>query len=80
MVQLETAAHIQQLSADYFWLCYLVGGQIASDVQASSFRALGGLEPGFFWDFGLRAGSGSAKFASDGRAGGYLCTYKNIKL
>ena len=27
--KLKTAAHIQQLSADYFWLCYLVGGQIA---------------------------------------------------
>ena len=46
-----------------------------SDVRASSFQAWGGLEPAFFWDFGLQVGSGSAKFASDGRAGGYLFMY-----
>ena len=53
---------------------------LCSDVRASSFQAWGGLEPAFFWDFGLWVGSGSAKFASDWRAGGYLCTYKNLKL
>ena len=53
---------------------------LINDVRASSFWASGGLEPAFFRDFGLWAGSGSAKFASDGRAGGYLCTYKNLKL
>ena len=42
-----------------------------SDVQASSFRASSGLEPAFFCDFGLRASSGSAKFASDGWSGEY---------
>ena len=30
--------------------------------------------------FGLREGSGSAKFASEGRSGGYLCTYRNLNF
>ena len=43
---------------------------MVSDVRASNFRASGGLEPSIFLKFGLRAGSGRAKFASDERAGG----------
>ena len=41
-----------------------------SDGRASVFRASGGLEPSVFLDFRLRAGSGRAKFASDGQARG----------
>ena len=50
------------------------------DVQASSFPASGRLKPAFFWDFGRREGSGSAKFTLDVWLGGYLCTYKNLNF
>ena len=51
----------------------------SSDVRASSFWALGRLEPYFFWNFRLGAGSGSEKFASDGQLSEYLCTYRKLQ-
>ena len=51
-----------------------------SDVRASSFRASSGLESTFFCDFGLWAGLGSAKFATDGQSGKYLCTYRTLNF
>ena len=45
---------------------------VGSDGRASFFRASGRLEPSVFWDFGLRVGSGSAKFASGGQVFMYI--------
>ena len=49
-----------------------------SDGQASVFQASGGLEPSIFLDFGLRVGSGMAKFTSGEQIDGYLCTCRYL--
>ena len=52
---------------------------MTSGGRASNFRASGGLEPSIFLKFGLRAGSGRAKFASDERAGGLSPVFMGYK-